>query len=311
MLLNLFSFLHLDRTASNVAIHKFVLLNINLPSLRSFAYRNRYSEKKISWWETSGLLLQPLALLYGIGSMTIWFCLHWISPFFISQVSAASDTPAAILREQIQNTPPFVLKPSAAPDTREAENTVVYSTGRRAVKSLLEMRQDKTVIQQWDLSCGAAALATLLNYQHGDPVTEQEIATGLMQRKEYLSYPKLVQIRQGFSLLDLKRYVDQRGYKGVGYGQLSFKNLIERAPIMVPVYFNGYNHFVVFRGTLSGRVLLSDPAWGNRTMQLEKFENAWIVYPEIGKVGFVVLRRDGSSPPNKLGPRRGDFVMFK
>ncbi len=39
---------------------------------------------------------------------------------------------------------------------------------RGPVKSLLEMRQERTVIQEWDLSCGAAALATLLNYQHGD-----------------------------------------------------------------------------------------------------------------------------------------------
>jgi predicted double-glycine peptidase len=34
--------------------------------------------------------------------------------------------------------------------------------------------------------CGAAALATLLNYQHGDPISEREIAKGLIQREEYI-----------------------------------------------------------------------------------------------------------------------------
>ena len=32
---------------------------------------------------------------------------------------------------------------------------------RPPVRSLLEMRRDNVVIQEWDLSCGAAALTTL------------------------------------------------------------------------------------------------------------------------------------------------------
>ena len=38
------------------------------------------------------------------------------------------------------------------------------------------MRHDNVVVQEWDLSCGAAALATILNYQYDDPVSEREIA---------------------------------------------------------------------------------------------------------------------------------------
>jgi predicted double-glycine peptidase len=183
--------------------------------------------------------------------------------------------------------------------------------GRGPVKSLLEMRQDRVVVQQWDLSCGAAALATLLNYQHGDPVSEREIAKGLIQREEYLAEPLLVRARHGFSLLDLKRYVDRRDYQGIGYGQLTLEDLIERAPIMVPVNFYGYNHFVVFRGMRGNRVLLADPAFGNRTMLAAKFEAAWLEYPEIGKVGFVVARADGVEPPNRLAPRPRDFVSLR
>jgi predicted double-glycine peptidase len=179
------------------------------------------------------------------------------------------------------------------------------------VKSLLEMRQDRVIVQKWDLSCGAAALATLLTYQHGDPVPEREIAKGLMQRQEYVANPLLVRVRQGFSLLDLKRYVDKRGYEGIGYGRLTLKDLNEHAPIMVPINLYGYNHFVVFRGVRGNRVLLADPAWGNRTMPIEKFEDAWIDYPQIGKVGFIVTRRDGVTPPNRLKPQASDFVMLR
>ena len=143
-----------------------------------------------------------------------------------------------------------------------AAGAPLLAAERGPVKSLLEMRRDRVVVQKWDLSCGAAALATLLNYQHGDMVAEREIARALIQRQEYLANPLLVRVQQGFSLLDLKRYVDQRGYEGIGYGRLTLQDLIEQAPIMVPLSLHGYNHFVVFRGRRADRVLIADPAWG-------------------------------------------------
>jgi uncharacterized protein len=181
----------------------------------------------------------------------------------------------------------------------------------RPVKSLLEMRQEGVAIQNWDLSCGAAALGTVLKYQYDDPVSERDIAKALIGRDKYLNNPALVKAQEGFSLLDLKKYVDARGYMGIGYGKLELDHLIERAPIIVPIGANGYNHFVVFRGSWGNRVLLADPAWGNRTMTLDEFEDAWITYPESGRVGFVVAESDGTEPANRLAPRPDDFVFLR
>jgi Predicted double-glycine peptidase len=192
-----------------------------------------------------------------------------------------------------------------------APGAPLLAAERGPVKSLLEIRQDRVVVQKWDLSCGAAALATILNYQHGDLVPEREIARALMQRQEYLANPLRVRGQQGFSLLDLKRYVDKRGYEGIGYGRLTLQDLIEQAPVIVPLNLHGYNHFVVFRGRRGDRVLMADPAWGNRTMRVERFEDAWIDSPQLGRVGFVVARRDGITPPNRLAPRASDFVMLR
>jgi uncharacterized protein len=179
------------------------------------------------------------------------------------------------------------------------------------VKSLLEMRRENVVIQQWDLSCGAAALATVLKYQYGEPVSEKEIANVLMQRAEYIANPKLVQIREGFSLLDLKRDVDARGYKGIGFGKLELDDLVAKAPVIVPIKTRGYNHFVVFRGMRGNRVLVADSAWGNHTMLADDFVASWIDYPQLGRVGFVVERQDGLALPNLLAPRTRDFVMLR
>jgi predicted double-glycine peptidase len=220
---------------------------------------------------------------------------------------------------------------------------------------MLEIRQQHVMIQRWDLSCGAAALGTLLQYGLGERVTEKAIAAGLIGREEYVRNPKLLQLREGFSLLDLKRYVqsfhsssikpgvftrtrrratdtypaslppnDQPEgslpsrhrstgiYKGEGLGQLQSDDLIQRAPVIVPINSNGYNHFVVFRGVIGNRVLLADPAWGNRTMTIDKFQRMWLDYGEtIGHVGFVITRTDRRKIPNKLEPRMSDVVMLR
>jgi len=179
------------------------------------------------------------------------------------------------------------------------------------VRSLLEMRQTNVVLQQWDLSCAAAALATILRYQHGEPVTERSVALGLINRAEYIANPDLVRIRQGFSLLDLKRYVDRLGYQGLGLGQLEFPDLLERAPIIVPVNLQGYPHFVIFRGATSNTVLLADPAFGNVTLSIDKFMNGWIDYRDIGHVGFIVTETGTPAPPGRLSARALDFALLR
>lgn len=175
------------------------------------------------------------------------------------------------------------------------------------VRSMLEMRKERVVLQEWDLSCGAAALATLLNHQHGDMISERQVAIGLMQQKRYVENPLLVRLRHGFSLLDLKRFVERRGYRGIGYGGLELNDLLELAPIMVPIDRNGYRHFVIFRGQLGNRVLLADPAFGTMTMPVERFEKSWLTLSGAGRVGFVVARDDGLAPANGLAPQSEEF----
>ena len=86
----------------------------------------------------------------------------------------------------------------------------LYAQSAGPIRSMLEIRRDNVVVQEWDLSCGAAALATILRYQHGDNVSERALVEGLIRRDIYIENPELVRIREGFSLLDLKRVVEQR-----------------------------------------------------------------------------------------------------
>jgi hypothetical protein len=89
-------------------------------------------------------------------------------------------------------------------------------------------------------------------------------------------------------------------------------DLIERAPVLVPVDALGYNHYVIFRGIIGNRVLLADPAWGNRTMTIDKFQRMWIDNGEpMGHIGFVVEGADGRKLPNRMHPKPSDFVMLR
>jgi hypothetical protein len=189
--------------------------------------------------------------------------------------------------------------------------TVLAADSAPPVRSLLETRHQNVVLQQWELSCAAAALATILRYQYDVPVTERSVALGLINREEYIANPDLVRLRQGFSLLDLKRFVDTLGYEGIGLGSLAFPDLLERAPIIVPVNLQGYPHFVVFRGATTNEVLLADPAFGNVTMSIDKFIDGWIEYQNIGRVGFVVTKAGTLAPPGRLSARALDFVFLK
>lgn len=191
-----------------------------------------------------------------------------------------------------------------------ASELALANAADQPVLSMIEKRHQNVVLQQWELSCAAAALATILRYQHGLPATERSVALGMISRKEYLSNPDLLRIRQGFSLLDLKRYVDNLGYEGLGLGQLAFADLIEYAPIIVPVNLQGYPHFVVFRGATSDSVLIADPAFGNVTMPVDKFVAGWIDYQDINHVGFVVTESGTLVAPGKLSAHAMEFVTL-
>ena len=183
---------------------------------------------------------------------------------------------------------------------------------RVPVASLLELRQRHVTVQRWDRSCGAAALVTLLRYQHGLDVSEREAALEMVRRYEYVEDPDLLARKQGFSLLDLKRFAERRGLSADGFGGLRFEHLLDMAPLLVPVRFDGYDHFVVFKGVLGDRVALADPAWGNRTLRVEEFLGAWISVDPVGRIGFRVQDAGGDAgASHPLTPRTEDFVLIR
>lgn len=184
-------------------------------------------------------------------------------------------------------------------------------SAQTVVESMQEIRTRHVVLQQWELSCAAAALATVLRYQYGLPVTERSVALGLINRPAYFANPDLVRQRQGFSLLDMKRFTAQLGFQGTGLGRMTFDDLLQHAPVIVPINIYGYPHFVVFRGATTRSVLLADPAFGNVTLSRYRFNQYWIEYRQLGHIGFVVTRHGKVTGPGLLRARSSLFPMLR
>jgi predicted double-glycine peptidase len=135
-----------------------------------------------------------------------------------------------------------------------------------------------TVQQRYDFSCGSAAVATLLTYHYGAPTSEESAIQAMYARGDQTKIR-----REGFSLLDMKLYLEQHGYRADGF-EATLEQVVEfGAPGIVLVEDNGYRHFAVLKGVQDGRVLLGDPAIGARILKREEFERVW-----LGRIFFVI-----------------------
>ena len=149
------------------------------------------------------------------------------------------------------------------------------------VTSLKEARFSATVRQQYDFSCGSAALSTLLTYQYGYPVQEQMAFEEMFQ----LGDREKIQ-REGFSLLDLKMFLEKHGFHADGFEAPLDKLESAGIPAIVLLKENGYSHFVVIKGVRDGRVLIGDPAGGTRVMTRSHFESIW-----VNQILFVISNK--------------------
>jgi len=173
----------------------------------------------------------------------------------------------------------------AAPGTARADRAEVRVPYGGAyslpVTSLKAARYRTTVPQQYDFSCGSAAVATLLTFQYGHPVTEAEVFAHMYARGDRARIH-----REGFSLLDMRAYLEAQGYTADGFEVPLDRLLEEGLPAIVLLNDRGYRHFVVVKGMRQGRVLVGDPARGTRLLTRRDFDRLW-----DNRVLFVVHNR--------------------
>ncbi|MDI3353137.1 C39 family peptidase [Pseudomonas sp. UYIF39] len=150
----------------------------------------------------------------------------------------------------------------------------------KPIQSVRERKFSDLVQQKTDFSCGAAALATILRQAYWLDVNEEQIIEGMLSHSDQ----DLVRV-QGFSMLDMKRYVESIGMRARGY-RVATETLSEiKIPVVVLMDIRGYKHFVVMQRVHKGWVYIGDPVLGHKRYKVDDFVKGWngIIFAVIGQ----------------------------
>jgi predicted double-glycine peptidase len=171
------------------------------------------------------------------------------------------------------------------------------------VWSYKELAQRQIVMQQFDFSCGAAVLATVVRYYWGDKATEEQFLD-LLPKLKLTEVQLKDRIENGLTLTDLRDLANLAGYQA-SMGKVKLDELRQsRVPVIVGVTVNKHDHFVVFRGVDSRFAYLADPIRGNVRTPIPDFIKQW------QKNAILVIAKPNAKVKdvNPMGVRESEIV---
>lgn len=151
------------------------------------------------------------------------------------------------------------------------------------VASMKERLSETVTMQQYDFSCGAAVVSTVLTHHYGRPTAEDAVFKSMYESGDQAKIQK-----EGFSLLDMKNYFERIGMKADGF-ELTIDEIAKvGVPVIALIDLRGYKHFVLVKGVDGRRVLLGDPALGMTAMERDQFD-------EIRKKIVLLVRSEAKT----------------
>lgn len=143
----------------------------------------------------------------------------------------------------------------------------------RHPETMNSLRWRGVVRQAHDYSCGTGSIANLITLTGGQAPDEQTIIDRYIQMRG----PQAVQdaMKEGFSLLDLKRMMKSLGHDTAGMRYEAGTMPEDPQPMIVYLVVKGYRHFSVFAGVEEGQVSLIDPSRGRIRITRERFLSEW------------------------------------
>lgn len=130
--------------------------------------------------------------------------------------------------------------------------------------------------QRTDFTCGAASLSIIAQHYYGKTIAEPQFTVAI--RKTYTDEEWKDKIKNGLSLLDMKRAAEKFGFSAEGL-KLTLDQLRQlNGPIVIHLDKGFIQHFAVFKGIQGDRVYLADPISGNSRVPLYRFLHEWTGY---------------------------------
>lgn len=152
-------------------------------------------------------------------------------------------------------------------------------TKDRQITSWSEMRDKNLTKQEYDYSCGAASLSSILEHYYGlENASEKEILDTVLlkkgidiNQKEEIQFDDEMKQKAHLSFYDMVGYAEDRGFRAFGLA-VDLPALYElKAPVIIYVKVRNIEHFSVLKGIDSRFVYLADPSFGNIKVSVAKF----------------------------------------
>lgn len=164
-------------------------------------------------------------------------------------------------------------------------------TLKKEVKSWIEFKNERLTRQNYDYSCGSAALATLLSHYYDANVTEEMILKSVLEVKgidKQASELENQEGNSGLSFYDLSQYASTQGFKAVGIalGMEELKKL--QIPVIVFVKIRKQEHFTVLKKMDERYAYLADPSFGNIRVSHAKFKEMFFTREAEDKPGKIL-----------------------
>lgn len=128
------------------------------------------------------------------------------------------------------------------------------------------MKKNLIVLQDGYKECGAASLLSIIHYYKGS-----------------ISMAKLVKLtntnKEGTNFYQLKQAAEKLGFNANGYKTNNYNTLQEiETPFIIQIIDKNYEHFCVVYTMKKNKVVVMDPAIGQREILIEEFNNVWTGY---------------------------------
>ncbi|EIW2410599.1 C39 family peptidase [Campylobacter upsaliensis] len=147
------------------------------------------------------------------------------------------------------------------------------------VKSYQEIKNEKVIRQNYEESCGAASLATLINILDDSNLTESDLLKAMSGQQLYTDM---------VSFADLNDAVKKLGFQSKSY-KIDRKILesIISVPILVKIEDDPrFPHFVVIINHKGNYLQILDPSYGEYISSKREFYSVWDRY---NKGGFALI----------------------
>lgn len=157
------------------------------------------------------------------------------------------------------------------------------------IKSYKELRDADIVKQDLDYSCGAAAIATLLNNYFYQNITEEQLLAIINKDRVKASF------------LDMQNAINTLGFtsQGLAVSYDTLKTL--KSPAIVHIKHRKTDHFSVLRGINEHFVWLADPSLGNQILSRAEFIKLWHTRDDkvlSGKILVIIPNSTQKINPN-------------